>query len=593
MSTFLPQHDSFMGKAERLIGLKRLQYIYEYNYTHVPTVAMLNQLPISDQFSLDWLRLVGQRVLDGAANRTELESGAAALEIHRVQHKELRELLELGTNIFELSARVMEALKFSGRMTASKSHAKNLKDFADMFREIGLPPISKDFANDRSFAALRLAGPNPVMLKRVSKLDDRLPLDAESFRRAVVKNAPGSKDSLSAALAEGRLYLADYALLDGAELGTLPNGQKYLYAPLALFVVTGPKKELLPVAIQCSQKPSKDSPIFTPEDGYNWLIAKTIVETADGNLHEASTHLARTHLVMEAFVMATYRQLSHRHPLGALLGPHFEGTLAINDSSWKHLVSVGGAVDKLLSGTIDTSRKVAALGLQTLDLMESRLPLTFNQRGVADREALPDYPYRDDSTLYWDAIHQWVNDYVKLYYKSDVDVQQDHELQAWGRELTSQEGGRLKGLPHNGALQTVSEVIEVISFVIYTCSAQHAAVNFPQYDCMSYVPMMPLAGYRPAPKTKTGATEADYLAMLPTLDMAELQMEVTYLLGSVHYTQLGQYREGHFADARVAAPLKAFQKRLTDIGTTIAQRNKTRRPYETLAPVGIPQSINI
>lgn len=110
---------------------------------------------------------------------------------------------------------------------------------------------------------------------------------------------------------------------------------------------------------------------------------------------------------------------------------------------------------------------------------------------------------------------------------------------------------------------------------------------------MSYAPNMPLAGYRPAPTTKTGATEADFVAMLPTLDMAELQMDLGYLLGTVHYTQLGQYERNQFRDQRVAAPLQAFQQRLAGIGRTIDERNQTRRPYETLAPLGIPQSINI
>ena len=36
--------------------------------------------------------------------------------------------------------------------------------------------------------------------------------------------------------------------------------------------------------------------------------------------------------------------------------------------------------------------------------MSDLLPLTFQQRGVAERDAFPVYPYRDDSLLYWDAI---------------------------------------------------------------------------------------------------------------------------------------------------------------------------------------------
>jgi len=70
-------------------------------------------------------------------------------------------------------------------------------------------------------------------------------------------------------------------------------------------------------------------------------------------------------------------------------------------------------------------------------------------------------------------------------------------------------------------------------------------------------------------------------------------MELGCILGNVHYTQLGQYASNQFVDTRVTAPLQKFQNRIADIGKTIAERNKTRRPHETLAPGGIPQSINI
>ncbi|MGV2338855.1 MAG UNVERIFIED_CONTAM: hypothetical protein LVR18_34170 [Planctomycetaceae bacterium] len=194
----------------------------------------------------------------------------------------------------------------------------------------------------------------------------------------------------------------------------------------------------------------------------------------------------------------------------------------------------------------------------------------------------------------WDAIREWVNAYLTLYYETDSDVLQDLELQAWGRELAAQDGGRLGGLPSAGAFQNTDELTETVTFVLYTCSVQHAAVNFPQADYMTWCPAMPLALYGAAPVSSHGATEADYLAMLPTLDMAELQLEVCDLLGSVHYTQLGQYANGHFADPRVAASLQQFQQSLADVGRQIEIRNRSRkRPYRTLLPGSIPQSINI
>ncbi|MFM9964942.1 MAG: lipoxygenase family protein [Planctomycetaceae bacterium] len=588
MTAFLPQNESFFPGLLRNLRLRWDRRLYKYDYTHVSPLAIVKHVPILDEFSFKWLGIVGKKVLEALANRAELELGAQAKAHHEHKHRILRDLLEIGdASIFEIKKLVTDALHFDGRFGAPANSAKSLQEYADLFRTVGLPPIAKDFHEDRVFAAMRVAGPNPVMLQRMRSLDQRLPITNAMFQIA----APN--DSLDAALAEGRLYLADYALLNGAELGNYPNGQKYVYAPLALFVITGPRKELLPVAIQCQQQPAPDNPIFTPNDGYNWLIAKTIVETADGNIHEASTHLGRTHLAMEPFVVASYRQLAEKHPLSLLLWPHFEGTLAINKASWQHLIADKGGVDKLMGGSIKTSRGIAVQGVQSVRVMSDLLPQTFARRDVADREAFPVYPYRDDSLLYWDAIHEWVATYLRLYYATDTDIQQDTELQAWGRELASPNGAKVQGLPNNGEIQRVDELIEVVTFVIYTCSVQHAAVNFPQYDCMSYVPNMPLAGYRPAPTSKTGATEADFLAMLPTLDMAELQMELGFLLGTVHYTQLGQYDRHQFHDPRVAAGLQAFQQRLAGIGQTINERNQSRRPYETLAPGGIPQSINI
>src|SRR4030095_14947843 len=80
---------------------------------------------------------------------------------------------------------------------------------------------------------------------------------------------------------------------------------------------------------------------------------------------------------------------------------------------------------------------------------------------------------------------------------------------------------------------------------------------------------------------------ADYLSLLPSLDQAQKQLNLTYILGSVDYTRLGDYPT--FADARVQAPLQAFQKALQQIEEMINQRNQERPPYEFLLPSKIPQ----
>jgi arachidonate 15-lipoxygenase len=587
VSAFLPQRDP--NRAARAGDLQAAQQNYQFNYTYVSPLAVVERVPWHDEFSFHWIKTVAETVVTTLANRAEVDAGEHAGTYHATKHSFLRNLIKAGPELLHgVKQIVCDALRFEGRIGARPTRAQSLEEYAGLFRAIGLPPIANGYAADKVFAWMRVAGPNPMMLTRMTARDDRFPVADADFRVA----APD--DSLDAALADGRLFLCDYHALDGAECGDYPHGAKYIYAPLAMFVVERATGDLTPIAIQCKQKPAADNPIFTPADGHNWLIAKTVVEIADGNYHEAFSHLGRTHLFMEPFAISTVRQLAPNHPVRLLLMPHFEGTLAINEAAWKHLIANKGAVDKLFGGSLNTSRKLTVLGVQSARATDLLVPKTFAARGVGDRDVLPLYPYRDDALLHWDAIHSWVGDYLALYYQSDADVAEDDELCAWGRELAAQDGGRLNGLPNDGSFRTAGELTDVLALVLFTCSTQHAAVNFPQYDLMSYVPGMPLASYAPAPIVKTGATETDYLAMLPPMDMAELQVELGYILGSVRYTQLGQYREDQFRDPRVADPLAAFQERLATVGKTIEHRNLSRpRPYEFLVPAGVPQSINI
>lgn len=586
MTAFLPQDDPSSAQRARQLLQSRSQYTY--NYTHLSPLALLDRVPIRDEFSFRWLEMVAERALVGLRNLAEIEIDEVNRKQHFIKLNLFAKLLEVGaTGLHELKSLVTESLKFNARLGSDSRRPDSLDDYNRLFHKIGLPPIAGDFRNDSAFAWMRVGGPNPVMLERVHQLEDRFPVTDSHLQRV----QPG--DTLAAAIAEGRLYLVDYHMLDGVEQGDFPEGQKYIYAPMAMFVADPATRQLLPFAIQIKQRPAADNPILTPADGWNWLIAKSMVEVSDGNVHEAATHLGRTHMFIEPFVVTTYRQLPSDHPVALLLAPHFEGTLAINAAAWQHLIADKGAVEKLFGASVKAARGLTAASILDNRFNDVMLPDTFAKRGVADRDLLPDYPYRDDSMLYWAAIAKWVADYLAICYPNEGDPQQDAELQAWFAELVSIDGGRVVGFGEAGGIRTRTYLTNALTLVIYTCSVQHAAVNFPQYDLMSYMPNMPLASYAPAPTKQSGATEQDYLNMLPPVNMAELQMNLGYLLGTVHYTQLGQYPNGHFRDDRIADALKAFQDRVTSIGETIAERNTTRRPYEFLVPSGVPQSINI
>ena len=126
---------------------------------------------------------------------------------------------------------------------------------------------------------------------------------------------------------------------------------------------------------------------------------------------------------------------------------------------------------------------------------------------------------------------------------------------------------------------------------MFTSSVQHAAVNFPQFDLMTYTPNMPLAGFAPAPRSRD-ASEQDYLDLLPPLASARRQLVILYILGTVHYSTIGMY-EDEICDPQIRVPLARFRADLTRIGGIIELRNRVRPPYSFLDPRGVPQSINV
>ncbi|MDO2123231.1 lipoxygenase family protein, partial [Escherichia coli] len=78
-----------------------------------------------------------------------------------------------------------------------------------------------------------------------------------------------------------------------------------------------------------------------------------------------------------------------------------------------------------------------------------------------------------------------------------------------------------------------SQLVEVLTMVIFTASAQHAAVNFPQPSMMTYAPAICAMSAAPAPDSPSGKSEADWLKMMPPTLVALEKVNIYHLLGSV------------------------------------------------------------
>ena len=488
---------------------------------------------------------------------------------------------------------------------AQGNQTKTVAQYDALFVTIEKPAVAQVLRDNDFFASMRVAGPNPMLIKKVSSLPAKFPLSDAQYRQAM-----GSDDSLAEAASEGRLYLLDYeGLGDMAPSGPVNKpltGTGYAYAPIALFARSKLGRSLVPVAIQCAQDPSL-SPIFLRVDNaadaaaaayWAWQSAKTAVQVADFNYHEMFVHLGRTHLMSEAFAMATQRQLAVAHPLSRLLAPHLEGAMFINEAATLLIMAPLTTGDVILAAPIETLQRECGRDRLAHDFYDNMLPNDLRVRGVDNTNELPDYPYRDDALLIWNAINRWVGEYIAVYYANDGDVTGDYELRAWADELAT--SGKIKGFK---AITTRSQLATVVTAIIFNASAQHAAVNFPQYSIMTYAPFSAGTGGAPAPAAAAGQTEASWSQLLPSRLAAQEQILLFHILGGVYYRPLGEYRDNAFPYLPVlldpaivgpGGPLERFRTALAGIESTIQQRNAARpRPYEHLLPSRIPSSTNI
>jgi arachidonate 15-lipoxygenase len=476
---------------------------------------------------------------------------------------------------------------------ADGSLASALAPYRALFATVPAPPLAAvepdgDRA-DPAFAWQRVAGANPLTIEGVDRLPDAFPVTAAHFAAALDEGGEG--DTLDAARAEGRLFLASYAALDGIALGTGQGAPKYLAAPLALFVQRA-GKGLHPVAIQCAQTPGPGAPVLTPRDGVAWQMARAAVQVADLNLQETFFHLGRAHFLVEAFALATARQIAPEHPFAILLAPHFEGTIAINDAARTQLCAPGGKLEVLLAPTREASLGLALRGVQSFRLEDALLPADLRLRRVDDPSRLADYPYRDDARLLWDALSTFVSGYVALVYADDAAVAGDAELLAWASEIRADDGGRVRGFPAH--LETRAALASALSWLIFTTTAQHAALNYTQLDMMAYAPNMPAAGYAPPPAAGETDAAAAWARFLPSLALAADQIDFFYPQSLVRVNRIGHYPKGHFHDARVTPLVEHLAADLARAEQTIEARNRGRfLPYPWLLPSRVPASIHI
>nr|XP_054957052.1 polyunsaturated fatty acid lipoxygenase ALOX15B isoform X3 [Pan paniscus] len=407
-----------------------------------------------------------------------------------------------------------------------------MKRIFNFRRTPGAEHAFEHWQEDAFFASQFLNGLNPVLIRRCHYLPKNFPVTD-----AMVASVLGPGTSLQAELEKGSLFLVDHGILPGIQTNVINGKPQFSAAPMTLLYQSPGCGPLLPLAIQLSQTPGPNSPIFLPtDDKWDWLLAKTWVRNAEFSFHEALTHLLHSHLLPEVFTLATLRQLPHCHPLFKLLIPHTRYTLHINTLARELLIVPGQVVDRSTGIGIEGFSELIQRNMKQLNYSLLCLPEDIRTRGVED---IPGYYYRDDGMQIWGAVERFVSEIIGIYYPSDESVQDDRELQAWVREIFSKGflNQESSGIP--SSLETREALVQYVTMVIFTCSAKHAAVS---------------AGQRP----------------------------------------LGTYPDEHFTEEAPRRSIATFQSRLAQISRGIQERNwGLVLPYTYLDPPLIENSVSI
>lgn len=105
--------------------------------------------------------------------------------------------------------------------------------------------------------------------------------------------------------------------------------------------------------------------------------------------------------------------------------------------------------------------------------------------------AIEDYPYAADGLELWNAMKEWHREYINIFYKDDAAVKADPELAKWWEEYRNKGHEDMKDAQGWPALEGKESLNEILTTVIWICTAMHAPINFGQYDYAAWMPQHP------------------------------------------------------------------------------------------------------
>ena len=234
--------------------------------------------------------------------------------------------------------------------------------------------------------------------------------------------------------------------------------------------------------------------------------------------------------------------------------------------------------------------------------------------------SIEDYPFASDGLLLWDAIKEWVSDYVNYYYPNPSLITSDQELQEWWTEIRTKGHADKKDESWWPDLKTPQDLIEIITTIVWVASGHHAAVNFGQHIYGAYFPTIArinMPNEEPSNEFWDNFLKKPEGALLKCFPSKIQAIKVITILDvlsnhSPNEEYLGEKIKPAWSENEfIKGAFEKFSKRLKELEETIDKRNEDKDlknrsragvvPYELLKPFsppgvtgkGVPYSISI
>lgn len=459
--------------------------------------------------------------------------------------------------------------------------------------------------SDEVFVQRRVAGPCPFLLQLVtrnnevglqwSKLKSKLNSHID-FDSALAEALGEDNMTMMKAVSSRRLYVLYHE--EKNALHTVPDyfGKQLrnTTTPITIFVRTT-SGDLKVAAIQLDDVPTSD--VHTPHNSHtvDWLTAKTVVNTVDTSICQGVWHLSHIHFSGGLYCTLFKSHFSSKHPIHQMMRHHCEGTSSHIALSYPAMFAPDNTADKLFSIGNEGYAQLTVHGVQSFKYGMLDFNNILRARGL-DSNFLKYHPFRDDGRVIWSTFQRFANQLTNIYYKSDLDVRGDAELQSFANQVSADGKGasyggkaNIAGFPHR--FDTKKQLKTFLTRFVWQV-AMHAVMNYPLEPFASFPPLSPTKMY------DGGSDVKDIHDVLPDSRSAIGSVLFASLVGNMRVNRIFDYHD-KLTDWRLRALVLRFHGRMHGCVQRLLEKRNAERKFRNemglqyLEPKWLTNSVHI